>query len=178
MVLLMGFLLGFSVASAFCLRDSCVAPVRGGTYFLCFPKGTSFGARSKESKERKRAHTASACFYPRALNVPVLHAATLSRTLVANASNGCITHFKHPFDSKPYQTLTAALRQTMCRTSCRKGNHRSARGHDSVRKLVRQDDLHTVCRKWAATDQNGRTLYGYVKRVRRLSESIATHMNQ
>jgi len=32
------------------LWSICVAPVRGGTYFLC---------RRKESRQRKRAHTAS-----------------------------------------------------------------------------------------------------------------------
>jgi hypothetical protein len=39
------------VASAISFRVASVAPVRGGTYFLC---------RRKESKQRKRAHTASA----------------------------------------------------------------------------------------------------------------------
>ncbi|MFP3274878.1 MAG: hypothetical protein RXR52_28735, partial [Paraburkholderia sp.] len=36
--------------SLFCYRSISVAPVRGGTYFLC---------RRKESKQRKRAATAS-----------------------------------------------------------------------------------------------------------------------
>ncbi|WP_205811083.1 hypothetical protein, partial [Burkholderia sp. Ac-20365] len=41
-------LLLLSLASAFCLWSASVAPVRGGTYFLC---------RRKESKQRKRANT-------------------------------------------------------------------------------------------------------------------------
>jgi hypothetical protein len=43
-------LLVLALASAIFFRDSCVAPVRGGTYFLC---------RRKESRQRKRAHTAN-----------------------------------------------------------------------------------------------------------------------
>jgi hypothetical protein len=64
-----------SLASAVCFWSASVAPVRGGTYFLC---------RRKESRQRKRAHTASACYYPRALNVPALHAVTHSFMFVAN----------------------------------------------------------------------------------------------
>jgi hypothetical protein len=37
--------LGLSLNSR---RSICVAPVRGGTYFSLSPKGTSFGASSKE----------------------------------------------------------------------------------------------------------------------------------
>jgi hypothetical protein len=41
----------FLLASALRLRGAGVAPVRGGTYFLCRR------CRRKESKQRKRAHT-------------------------------------------------------------------------------------------------------------------------
>src|SRR6516225_1829736 len=58
-----------------CLRGAGVAPMRGGTYFLCPPRGLPSGRQRKESKQRKRAHTANACFYPRAPNVPMFHAA-------------------------------------------------------------------------------------------------------
>ena len=55
------------------LRGAGVAPVRGGTYFLCPPRGLPSGRQRKESKQRKRAHTANPSFYPRALNVPIPH---------------------------------------------------------------------------------------------------------
>jgi hypothetical protein len=44
------FLAVFFGLSLLCFWFACVAPVRGGTYFLC---------RRKESKQRKRAATAS-----------------------------------------------------------------------------------------------------------------------
>jgi hypothetical protein len=50
-----------SRASAMSRWRAGVAPVRGGTYFLC---------RRKESKQRKRLNTANSSFCPRTLNVP------------------------------------------------------------------------------------------------------------
>ena len=52
---------GFALASAWRLHGASVAPVRGGTYFLC---------RRKESKQRKRANTARSCVCLRAPNRP------------------------------------------------------------------------------------------------------------
>jgi hypothetical protein len=84
--LLFAFCFLFLLASALCFRSASVAPVRGGTYFLC---------RRKESKQRKRAHTASTCFYPRARDVPMLHAVTSSFALVADALFVRLTLFTH-----------------------------------------------------------------------------------
>jgi hypothetical protein len=94
-----------ALASALCLRFASVAPMRGGTYFLC---------RRKESKQRKRAHTASPCDYPRAPSVPTLHTVTRYLAFVANASDGCVTLFKHPYNNRPRRIFTAPLRQTVC----------------------------------------------------------------
>ena len=99
---------GVVLASAICIWFAGVAPVRGGTYFLC---------RRKESKQRKRAHTASPCDCPRALNVPALRAAARLRRFVANASNRYITRFRHPYHTNSCQTIAAPLRQTVCRPS-------------------------------------------------------------
>ena len=52
-------LLFFRLHPRFGVCASCVAPVRGGTYFLC---------RRKESKQRKRANTANASYCLRAPN--------------------------------------------------------------------------------------------------------------
>ena len=105
-----GFVFVFVVASAICFRYSRVAPVRGGTYFLC---------RRKESKQRKRAHTASPCAYPRAPNVPVFHTPALRFFFVASASNARLTRFNHSFNSIRHRLTCAHLRQTVCRLSRR-----------------------------------------------------------
>jgi hypothetical protein len=133
------------LASATCLRTSNVAPVRGGTYFLC---------RRKESRQRKRAHTASPCDCPRAPNVPTLHTAMYSDAFVANASNQCITHGKHPYTTWPCRTFAVHVRRTVCRPSRRTGNQRGVRCNAlrlnaSVPEPVCRDNLHTVCCCWA-----------------------------
>ena len=92
------------------LRGVGVAPVRGGTYFLC---------RRKESKQRKRAHPASPCSYPRAPNVPILHAATPYMSSAASAISEPLTRFTHLYVGCPWRTFTAHLRQTVCRLSRR-----------------------------------------------------------
>jgi len=107
-----------SPASAFWCWFASVAPVRGGTHFLC---------RRKESKQRKRAHTASSCCYPRALNVPALHTTTCSFAPVANASNQGLTRFKHLPNGPHHRAARAPLRQTVCRRSRGTGNLRDAR---------------------------------------------------
>ena len=80
------------------LRGAGVAPVRGSTYFLCPPRGLPSGRQRKESKQRKRAHTANPGFYPRALSVPMFHTATCCLGFIANALTKCLTRFKHPHD--------------------------------------------------------------------------------
>jgi len=96
------------VASAISFRFAGVAPVRGGTHFLC---------RRKESKQRKRAHTASACFYPRAPDVPVFRTATFYFVFVASALNKRLTRFNHFFTGARQRLTCAHLRQTVCRFS-------------------------------------------------------------
>jgi hypothetical protein len=84
-----GFAVGvFLLASALRFRGAGVAPVRGGTYFSL--------PRQRKVGKRKPLHTASACFCPRAPNGPALHPAAHWFVLVANASNGRLTHFNHP----------------------------------------------------------------------------------
>ena len=104
------FAYGAVLASAFRFWFAGVAPVRGGTYFLC---------RRKESKQRKRTHTASPCSYPRAPDVPALHAATLLSSIVASAFDKRLTHSNHFFKGPRQRTAGAPLRQTVCRFSCR-----------------------------------------------------------
>ena len=132
------------LASAFCFWFASVAPVRGGTYFLC---------RRKESKQRKRAHTASACFYPRAPNVPISHAATCWVAAVASASS----------DASPTSyARTAANRDEPSRPPCgklcvgRRAIRASARTAwaRSMRAAARWfpvwcEGRYTVCRKGA-----------------------------
>ena len=130
----------FALASAFCFWFISVAPVRGGTHFLC---------RRKESKQRKRAHTASSCCYPRALHVPIPHATTFSRLPVANprcdASPTSSTRIavKHAEPSRP-----------LCGKRC-VGERAAQVGAQNVfwqeQRASRCERLHTVCRKWALT---------------------------
>src|ERR1700754_4548395 len=49
------------------------------------------------ARQKKAAHTASPCSYPRALNVPTLHTAVPWLVLVANASNERLTRFECPY---------------------------------------------------------------------------------
>ena len=131
-------LLWFLLASAICCPASCVAPVRGGTYFLC---------RRKESKLRKRAHTASPNFYPRALNVPILHSATLQFLFVAGALNTRLTRFKHQFSGPRHRIVFAPCGQ-LC-VGCRTASVGARNAFWQERRILRRESLHTVCRKWA-----------------------------
>ena len=67
-----------SLASAMRFLDSCVAPVRGGTYFSLPPQ--------RKVGKRKRANTVSPSSYPRAPNVPGLHLAACQPVCVANVT--------------------------------------------------------------------------------------------
>src|ERR1700753_659647 len=48
----------------------------------CAGRHLLFFAAAKKSRQKKAAHTASPCSYPRALNVPTLHTAVLWSVLV------------------------------------------------------------------------------------------------
>jgi len=61
----------------------------------CAGRHLLFFAAAKKSRQKKAAHTASPCSYPRAPNIPILHTATSWLVPVANASNECLTRFKH-----------------------------------------------------------------------------------
>ena len=104
-------LLFAALASAICLRASCVAPVRGGTYFSLPPQ--------RKVGKRKRANTASACFCPRAPNVPVFHTARFSLFFVAIALSVRITRLNRFFNGARGRWVCAHLRQTVCRLSRR-----------------------------------------------------------
>ena len=130
---------GFSLASAICFWFASVAPVRGGTYFLC---------RRKESKQRKRAHTASACCYPRAPDGPILRTATRDAPLVANARLGA-----PPTHAPVYEPATSVV----CRPLAANGMSVAVpyrvlpEPADPCRRCpMRRSGLHTVCRKGAA----------------------------
>ena len=122
------------VASAISFRFAGVAPVRGGTHFLC---------RRKESKQRKRAHTASTCAYPRALNVPIPHAATLWFFFVARAPDTRLTPFNHFFNGARQRFARAHLRQTVCRFS-RCNTRCSCQKTFCARTLVARQATHSL----------------------------------
>jgi hypothetical protein len=84
----LGGLLVLALASAICLRASCVAPVRGGTYFSL--------PRQRKVGKRKPLNTASSSLYPRAPNGPILVAVSPFSMPAANASNSLITGFTLP----------------------------------------------------------------------------------
>jgi hypothetical protein len=113
-------LLGFAVASAVCLRASCiasvglpfrwhprygvcssrVAPVRGGTYFSLPPQ------RKVGKRKRLTPPTLGVC--PRALNVPTLHTAAQLFAFAANALNERLTRFEYPYLSERQRMVYAA----------------------------------------------------------------------
>ena len=129
----------FALASAFCFWFISVAPVRGGTHFLC---------RRKESKQRKRAHAASSCCFPRARNVPIHHAATFWFLFVASALSSA-----SPAPVTSSTACASALPAPICGKLCvgfRTVKHAVLAKKHSVPRLVRHALLHTVCRKGAA----------------------------
>ncbi|MFM0024641.1 hypothetical protein, partial [Paraburkholderia azotifigens] len=67
-----------------------------------------FFAAAKKSRQKKAAHTASLCVYPRAPNVPIRHTAVPWPVLVANGSNNRITRFRHPYNGKRQRMVSAA----------------------------------------------------------------------
>ncbi|MBN3754610.1 hypothetical protein G3N95_16790 [Paraburkholderia sp. Tr-20389] len=99
LLLLLLLLLLPSLASALCLWFAGVAPVRGGTYFLC---------RRKESKQRKRAHTASPCSCLRAPNSSYAPSGNALVCAVASVLTARITRFILPRHELRYQKSMAA----------------------------------------------------------------------
>jgi hypothetical protein len=118
------------LASAFSYRFASVAPVRGGTYFSLPPQ--------RKVGKRKRAHTASACSYPRALHVPVSRAATFWFFFVASALNERLTRFNHFFNGARQRFARAHLRQTVCRLSHAQASaHRMFFGKNSALRTAK-----------------------------------------
>ena len=161
------FLLFAALASALCFWFARVAPVRGGTYFLC---------RRKESKQRKRAHTASTCSYPRAPNVPTLHSATFCYRFVANASataspasialstaraSACHVPICGKRCVGPCAAERAVLAKKFCAptSAARQPTHRLPQGGA---RIVRCDSL----------------IYGPLKRMRRWRNALATKVSR
>src|ERR1700740_153474 len=63
----------------------------------CAGRHLLFFADAKKSRQKKAAHTASPCSYPRAPNVPTLRTTVPWLMLVANASNERLTRFEYPY---------------------------------------------------------------------------------
>ena len=74
----------------------------------CAGRHLLFFAAAKKSRQKKAAHTASTCSYPRAPNVPALHTAVPWLVFVANASNERFTHFKYPCSGQRQRMVYAA----------------------------------------------------------------------
>ena len=74
----------------------------------CAGRHLLFFAAAKKSRQKKAAHTASPCSYPRALNVPTLHATVPWLVLVANASNERFTRFEYAYLGKRQRMVCAA----------------------------------------------------------------------
>jgi len=88
----------------------------------CAGRHLLFFAAANKSRQKKAAHTASPCCYPRALNVPVFHSATCQLFFVASALIKRVTCSHHFFNGTHQRFVSAHFRQTVCRRS-----HREAR---------------------------------------------------
>ena len=74
----------------------------------CAGRHLLFFAAAKKSRQKKAAHTASPCSYPRAPNVPTLHMTVPWSVLVANASNKRLTRFRHSHKGQRQRRVCAA----------------------------------------------------------------------
>ena len=74
----------------------------------CVNHVSSLYTAAKKSRQKKAAHTASPCSYPRALNVPTLHTAAHWFAFVANAFNARLTRFKFVCTERRQRTACAA----------------------------------------------------------------------
>jgi hypothetical protein len=88
------------------------AGIRDMTYHFkrcpCAGRHLLFFAAAKKSRQKKAAHTASACSYPRAPNVPKLHTAVPWSVLVASALNERLTRFEYPYLNQRQRMVYAA----------------------------------------------------------------------
>ena len=91
-----GPVLVFARAYALCLRAGIRDSLACFERCPCAGRHLLFFAAAKKSRQKKAAHTASPCSYPRAPNVPTLHTATPLFACVANALNRCLIRFTHP----------------------------------------------------------------------------------
>jgi hypothetical protein len=89
--------------------------MRGGSHFLC--------RRAAAKKVTKESGLTPPILdrYPRALNFPILRAATNWATFVASAPIKCLTRVMHPRFGQRHRISCAHLRQTLCRPSRHKG---------------------------------------------------------
>ena len=157
----------------FVIGSSRVAPVRGGTYFLC---------RRKESKQRKRANTARPCPCLRAPN----GSSTSHGVLPFNARCQHFGYAPHPLQSPVAQPAAANGYGRPGGKLCvgRSAPHVSALttpivlssrdlGFQSGVERIRRDSLHTVCRyrTWEIWSRMWRR--GRVKRVMSQFEALA-----
>ena len=110
------FAAGFAAGFTLVFAGIRVAPSRRGRC-PCAGRHLLFFAAAKKSRQKKAAHTASPCVCLRALNGPVLSAASPFSMHAANASNERITCFTHPRRSMRNQTVNVLWRQTVCRLS-------------------------------------------------------------
>jgi len=116
----LGRVFGFLLASGLSLRGAGVAGRCSGFFagirdlLACFKRCPCAGrhllffAAAKKSRQKKAAHTASPCAYPRAPNVPILHTTVPSLVPIANASNERLTRFKHPYSDMRQRMVCAA----------------------------------------------------------------------
>src|SRR5689334_2731725 len=101
-----GFL-GFSLASAVCLCAGIRVLLACFTRCPCAGRHLLFFAAAKKSRQKKAAHTANPCSYPRAPNVPTLHTAVPWLVLVASALNERLTRFEYPYLGHRQRTVCA-----------------------------------------------------------------------
>ena len=98
----------FALASAFCVFAGIRVMLLVRMRCPCAGRHLLFFAAAKKSRQKKAAHTASPCVYPRAPIVPTLHTATFLFACVANASNKRLTHFTRIHERKRQRMVNAA----------------------------------------------------------------------
>ena len=84
----------------------------------CAGRHLLFFAAAKKSRQKKAAHTASPCSYPRAPNVPILHTVMRGPACVANALSVHLTRFMYPRRSTPRQAVRRRPGGKLC-VGCR-----------------------------------------------------------
>ena len=104
---------------AFCagIRDSASRRRR----CPCAGRHLLFFAAAKKSRQKKAAHTASACVHPRALRVPTLHTAAHRFMFVATVLARVSRASRTRTTAGRVRSSGAHVRQTLCRLSCHTG---------------------------------------------------------